>query len=71
MGKKQKRRRAAVKAAAQVFGTGDYSEIEQLWALAVFFDKFIKKGGRGTLKKFGPAPEDPAVVLKLVPRDER
>lgn len=69
MGKKQKRRRAAAKAAAQAFGTGRYDTGEELWALAVFFDKFIKKGGRGTLKKFGPQPEPSATILRVVQND--
>lgn len=67
---KKKRRRTAAKAAAQAFAAGGYEDIEQLWALAVFFDKFIEKGGKGTLKKFGPAPEEPATILRMVQNDD-
>ena len=66
--KKQKRRRAAIKAAAIVYGAGGYDTTEQLWALAVFFDKFIRTGGEGTLEEFGPVEGPAAEVVKLVPK---
>lgn len=70
MSNRQKRRRAAVKAAATVFAAGNYSTTEELWSLVVFFDRYIEKGAAGTMEDFGPVPEAPAAILKMVPKND-
>lgn len=63
------RRVEAINAAAIAFAGGDrYERIDELWSLTVFFERYLERGSRGTLKQFGPAPEPTAEILKLVPR---
>jgi hypothetical protein len=62
------RRVEAINAAAIAFSSGDYDSIEELWALAVFFERYLEGGAKGTIKEFGPKKTATAKVLKLVPR---
>jgi hypothetical protein len=58
----------AINAAAIAFSGGAYERIEELWSLTVFFERYLERGARGTLKQFGPAEPGKAPVLKMVPR---
>jgi hypothetical protein len=62
------RRVEAINAAAIAFSGGDYESIEELWALTVFFERYLESGAKGTIKEFGPKKTATAKVLKLVPR---
>ena len=68
MGNKKRtaRRIEAAHAAATVFAGAEDARIEELWALTVFFDQFIRHGAKGTLKIFGPAEPEAATALHLV-----
>jgi len=63
-----RRRRDAATAAATAFAGGAYDSIEELWSLTVFFERYLEHGTDGTLEQFGPADEQPANILKLVPK---
>jgi hypothetical protein len=64
------RRVEAVHAAATAFASGLYETQEELWALTVFFDRYIETGAEGTMEDFGPADtgDEPAQILRLVPK---
>lgn len=63
------RRVEAINAAAIAFTGGQYERIDELWSLTVFFERYLERGARGTLKQFGPAAEDrTAKVIRLVPK---
>lgn len=64
----RKNRIEAINAAAIAFTGGQFETSEELWSLTVFFERYIERGARGTLKQFGPAEGEPAKILKLVPR---
>lgn len=64
--RKELRRVEAINAAAVAFTGGDYTDIEELWALTVFFELYLMHGGDGTRKQFGPPKAKKAKVLKLV-----
>ena len=59
-------RAEVIHAAATAFGHEKYESIEELWALCVFFERYIAFGGNGTRKEFGPVKPKKAKVLKLV-----
>lgn len=59
-------RAEVIHAAATAFGHEKYESIEELWALCVFFERYIAFGGSGTRKEFGPGKPKKAKVLKLV-----
>lgn len=67
MGKRrdEERRIEASHAAAVAFSGGDYVNVEELWSLCIFFERFIKDGGDGTLRDFGPRQET-AQILTIV-----
>lgn len=62
----RKNRLAAIDAAALAFTGGQFETSEELWALTVFFERYLERGARGTLKQFGPPKAKKAKVLKLV-----
>lgn len=69
--KKQTRRNRveAINAAAIAFTGGQFGTSEELWSLTVFFERYLERGARGTLKQFGPADaEATAEIVKLVPK---
>ena len=64
--RKELRRVEAINAAAIAFSGGEYDSQEELWALIVFFERYIEHGAEGTLKEFGPKKPEPTKILKLV-----
>lgn len=58
----------AINAAAIAFTGGQYDSGEELWALTVFFERYLERGAHGTLKQFGPKKTKKAKVLQLVPQ---
>jgi hypothetical protein len=64
----RKNRQAAIDAAAIAFTGGQFETSAELWALTVFFERYLERGAKGTLKQFGPAKAKKAKILKLVPR---
>ena len=64
----RQRRKAAINAAAISFANGTYDSVEELWALTVFFERYLERGARGTHKQFGPPKQPKAKVLKMVPK---
>lgn len=65
----RKNRQAAIDAAAIAFTGGQFETSEELWALTVFFERYLERGAKGTLKQFGPqVTGETAKILKLVPK---
>jgi hypothetical protein len=57
----------AVNAASIAFSGKDrFTDIDELWSLCVFFERYIAFGGEATLKDFGPKKPKKAPVLRLV-----
>lgn len=67
---KRRDRIEAVNAAAIALASGNYSTQAELWSLCVFFEQYIAKGAKGTLKEFGPEEPGPAQILSLVRKGE-
>lgn len=55
----------AIHAAATVMSAEEL-DIERLWSLCVFFERYLLVGGNGTMKDFGPKKPNKAKVIRLV-----
>jgi hypothetical protein len=60
-----KNRRIAVRSAAAALAGGNFGR-DDMWALAVFFDRYCQVGADKTRKDFGPKRPKKATVLRLV-----
>ena len=65
LSKQQKIRLEAIKAASSALQNDRFGSVD-VWALAVFYEKYIWSGADGTRKQFGPKKEPKAKILRLV-----